>query len=253
MSTQLKVLIVDDELHNRNVLEHMLLQHVPEISGIWQADTVAKAISIIHESRPQIIFLDIHMQNETGFDLLQQITDYPFEVIFVTAYDHYAIKAFRFNAVDYLLKPVVAGELKEAVAKAINRIAGKGHNNLEALSRLHKLAGRNNGSIETLTIPTAEGFVVLQLSEIVYCQANNNYTVFHLAQKQKQIASQTLGFYEELLAEHNFFRAHRSYLVNLTHVTSYKKGEGGYILMSNGDEVELSRNNKAVFLQFFKQ
>lgn len=245
-------LIVDDELHNRNILEKMLEQHIPEIKKVLQAATVQQAIELINESHPSIIFLDIQMQGENGFDLLQQVNDYSFQIIFVTAHDNYAIKAFRFHAVDYLLKPVVVSELKEAVAKAIQNMHAPLTKNREDLHLLFRNGFMKNNLPENITIPTSEGFIVVSIPAIIYCQASNNYTIFHLTNNQKIVSSQTLGVYEELLADHQFFRAHRSYLVSLKQVRSYKKGEGGYIIMSNGDEIELSRNNKAGFLQLFK-
>src|SRR5258706_4211448 len=249
---RLTTLIVDDELHNRIVLEKMLQQHIPHIDTIYQADTIKQAIKLIDQHQPQIVFLDIQMQGETGFDLLQQSGDYNFEVIFVTAHDNYAIKAFRFHAADYLLKPVVVSELKEAVVKAIRHMQSPVRRNQEELRHYFRNGHTKNELPESITIPTSEGFIVIPIANIVYCQASNNYTLFHLANNQKIVSSQTLGVYEELLDHHPFFRAHRSYLVNLKHVRSYKKGEGGYILMSNGDEVEISRNHKAGFLQLFK-
>lgn len=251
MNSRLTVLITDDEPHSRNILEKMLQQHIPEISHIGQADTVKKALAFINEFHPQVVFLDIHMQGESGFDLLQQIPRQDFEVIFVTAYDNYAIRAFRFNAVDYLLKPVVVGELKEAFSKAMKKNGGPAGNR-DNIQRLSDQLQRKNILPQSITVPTSEGFTVLHVPDIIYCQASNNYTIFHMANKQKILSSQTLGVYEELLSGHNFFRAHRSYLINLNQIASYKKGEGGYIVMNNGDEVELSRNNKADFLQLFR-
>ena len=252
MPDQLTALIVDDELHNRMVLEKMLRQHVPVIHSIYQADTVAKAIRLVTEYRPPVIFLDIQMQGETGFDLLQQITNYDFEVIFITAHDNYAIKAFRFNAVDYLLKPVVVGELKEAVEKALKKLGAHLNGNRDNINRVYQQIYNNKGLADSLTIATSEGFLVIQIRDIVYCQASNNYTVIHLVDRKKITSSQTLGYYEELLTDNIFFRTHRSYLVNIAHVSSYKKGEGGYIVMSNGDEVELARNHKNNFMHLFK-
>ncbi|SRR5258706_4918217 len=249
---RLTTLIVDDELHNRIVLEKMLQQHIPHIDTIYQADTIKQAIKLIDQHQPQIVFLDIQMQGETGFDLLQQSGDYNFEVIFVTAHDNYAIKAFRFNAVDYLLKPVVVNELKEAVEKVIKKLEGPRSGQKENINRLRQQMYNSKGPVNSITIATSEGFFVIQIRDILYCQASNNYTVIHLADRKKIISSQTLGHYEELLSDNNFFRTHRSYLVNIDHVTSYKKGEGGYIIMSDGDEIELARNHKNNFLQLFK-
>ncbi len=175
-----------------------------------------------------------------------------FQVIFVTAHDKYALKAFRFHAVDYLLKPLVAHELKEAVNKAINSRTDARINFGDTVNTLYRQLYKNEGLSENLTVTTIDGFKVIPLSNIIYCQANSNYTNIYLTGKEKMISSQTLGYFDELLENRKFFRAHRSYLINLLHVSSYKKGEGGFIIMSNGDEVELSRNNKTFFMEMFK-
>jgi two-component system LytT family response regulator len=252
MNSGVKVLIVDDELHNGVVLEKMLLEHFPFISEIRYAATVSEALQSINLYPPHIVFLDIQMHHETGFDLLQQTPDFNFEVIFVTAHDNYAIKAFRFHAVDYLLKPLVVHELKEAVTKAVQRRGSLHHKISENLNRLYLQLYKDEGDLENLTITTTEGFKVIALANIIYCQASSNYTNIIVDCNQKITSSQTLGYFEELLENKNFFRAHRSYLINLAHVRSYQKGEGGLIVMSNGDEVELSRNHKMNFMHFFK-
>ncbi len=252
MPGQLTALIVDDEIHNRIVLEQMLQKHTPIINSIYQADTVDQAIQLINEYHPLIVLLDIQMNGETGFDLLQQMDNFNFEVIFITAHDNYAIKAFRFNAVDYLLKPVVVNELKEAIEKAVKKLSNHSANYRDNINRLSQQMHNNKGLTDSITIATTEGFLVLPIRDIVYCQASNNYTIIYLADDKKITSSQTLGFYEELLSDSNFFRTHRSYLINIGHVSSYKKGEGGYITMTNGEEIELARNHKADFLHLFK-
>jgi len=252
MNSSVKIVMVDDELHNHIVLQKMMRQHFPFITEIYQATTVDEALHSIKLYQPQIVFLDVQMRNETGFDLLQQIPQPHFEVIFVTAHDQYAIKAFRFHAVDYLLKPLVAHELVEAVNKALAKPTHSHHKVSGNINRLYAQLYKNDGLAESLTINTFEGFKVTPINSIIYCQANSNYTTFYLDAKQKITSSQTLGYFEELLEGKKFFRAHRSYLINLMHVSSYKKGEGGFIIMSNGEEVELSRNNKNSFMQLFK-
>lgn len=252
MPGQFSALIVDDEIHNRIVLDTMLKQHTPVINPVYQAETIKQAMLVVTERQPKIIFLDIQMQGETGFDLLQQIGGYNFEVIFITAHDHYAIKAFRFNAVDYLLKPVLVSELKESIEKAIKKLNTPSGIGIDNIRRVYQQMYTTKGLTDNITIATSEGFEVLQLRDIVYCQASNNYTIIHLVNRKKILASQTLGYYEELLADNGFFRTHRSYLINISHVISYKKGEGGIIIMTNGDEVELGRNHKNDFMLLFK-
>ncbi|MEO8768940.1 MAG: LytTR family DNA-binding domain-containing protein [Ferruginibacter sp.] len=252
MTDHLKVLIVDDELHNRIMLEKMLRQHIDISTEISQAANVQEALLFISIHHPRIIFLDIQMQDETGFDLLQQLPEYDFEIIFVTAHDNYAIKAFRFNALDYLLKPVVVSELKEAVNKAILRLRKQSPSETENIQRLYQQLSGKPGLAESISVVTTDGFMVLPLKDIIYCQASSNYTNIYMKGGKKILSSKTLGYYEDILTGHHFFRAHRSYFINLAHVSSYKKGEGGFIIMSNGDEVELSRYNKNDFMELFK-
>lgn len=252
MAESLKLLIVDDELNNRVVLEKMLQLCIPVVLQIYQAANIEEAVIAIEMHNPAIVYLDIQMQEESGFDLLQRLPDYEFQVIFVTAHDNYALKAFRFNAVDYLLKPVLANELKESFYKAMNRPLKHYPAARENINRLYQQLANETGLVESISIATAEGFLVLPVKDILYCQASSNYTNIHIRDGKKILSSQTLGYYEDLLNGHHFFRAHRSYLINLIHVSSYRKGEAGFITLSNGDEVELSRNNRNNFMQLFK-
>lgn len=239
-----KVFITDDEVQSRNVLRQMLLQHFPEIILAGEASTVKEAIAGIEEHRPNIVFLDIQMNGETGFDLLNRLQKTDFSLVITTAFDNYAIKAFRFNAIDYLLKPIVQDEFIEAVHKARQRsaesqIASKGqfeqlYHDLQSPSKIH----------DKIAIPTTEGFIVIPLTEIVYCRADSNYTEFHLTGKRRILSSYTLKQYDELLNRQSFFRAHRSYLINLAHIKMYRRGEGGEVVMSNDHEIELSRTHK---------
>jgi two-component system LytT family response regulator len=248
----LKCLIVDDERNNRIIMQSMLQKYVREVKDIREASSISEAIDMISLQAPDIVLLDVQMQEENGFNLLQQITDPGFQVIFVTAHERYALKAFRFDAVDYLLKPIVADELKRAIEKAVLRMNSNG-NNVHQNSMSNLQEGRHDlPHLLNISIATTDGFCVMPIDKIVYCEAKSNYTIFHVVDRSKVISSHNLGYYAELLKNDNFFRAHRSYLLNLLHVRSYKKGEAGFITMSNNDEVELSRNNKNDFLQLFK-
>ena len=244
----LTTFIVDDEIQSRNILQKMLQQYFPETRLVGQAYNVEQGLQGIREYNPNIVFLDIQMQGETGFDLLNHLPEINFALIFTTAFDNYAIKAFRFNAIDYLQKPIVSEELIEAVHKAKQRIAYSMPASKEQVEQLYQDIKNPRKIHDKIAVPTAEGFVIIPVKEIVYCRASSNYTEFFLTDKKTILSSYTLKQYDEILTTQSFFRAHRSYLINTAHIKMYKRGEGGEIVMSNGHEIELSRTHKDEFM-----
>jgi len=244
-----KAFIIDDELQSRNFLTKMLQQYFPEIGLAGHASNVEEGLKGIEKHHPNIVFLDIQMQGETGFDLLNRLPDINFALIFTTAFDHYAIKAFRFNAIDYLLKPIVKDELIEAVDKVKQKMFSAQMASKKRVEQLYQDLTNPKKIHDKIAIPTSEGFIVVPVNEIVYCHADSNYTKFYLTDKKCLLSSYTLKQYDEILSPQSFFRAHRSYLINIAHVKMYRRGEGGEIVMSNGHEIELSRTHKDEFLQ----
>lgn len=245
---EIKALIVDDEFQSRNLLSNLLHQYFPDIKLVGEASTVEKALHEIEIHRPDMVFLDIQMNGETGFDLLNRLPDIHFDFIFTTAFDSYAIKAFRFNAIDYLLKPIVPEELIEAVNKVKRKTASVLNASKGQLEQLYQDMLNPQKIHDKIAIPTMEGYLVIPVNDIVYCQASSNYTEFHLVNKRRILSSYTLKQYDEILTKQSFFRAHRSFLINLAHIKMYRKGEGGEIVMSNDHEIELSRTHKDEFL-----
>jgi len=246
-----KVFVVDDEYQGRNLLCKLLSEHFPAITITGEAATVKEGVEGIRLFKPDLLFLDIEMNGESGFDLLQQLNTRDFRIIFVTAHNEYALKAFRFNAVDYLLKPIVLSEMEDAISKAIKLLPEHTFTSAEQLDNLAKHIQNPKKAHDKIAVPTPEGFILVPLQDIIFCHANGNYTEFHLLGKKKLLSSYTLKQYHELLIEQNFFRAHRSYLINLSYVKMYKRGDGGIVVMQDGSEIELSRQNKEAFLQFF--
>lgn len=246
ISSSAKAFIIDDEYHSRSFLQRMLEQYFPEVSIVGHAADVQAGLHGIKQYKPDIVFLDIQMKGETGFDLLNRLPKIEFALIFTTAYDQYAMKAFRFNAIDYLLKPIIPHELIEAVNKVKQSVAHAASK--EQVSQLYSDIKTPGKVYDKIAIPTGDGFIIIPINEIVYCHANSNYTEFHLIDKKTILSSYTLKQYDEILTAQSFFRTHRSYLINLAHVKAYRKGEGGEIVMSNGHEVELSRAHKDEFL-----
>lgn len=242
----IKAFIIDDEFQSRNFLHKMLQQYFPEIIVAGHASNVEEGLQGIKEFHFDIVFLDIQMKGETGFDLLNKLDKIDFSLIFTTAYDQYAVKAFRFNAIDYLLKPIIADELVEAVNKVIKRNPTQSASK-EQVERLYQDIKNPHKIHDKIAVPTGEGFIVIPLNEIVYCHASSNYTEFYLTDQKCILSSYTLKQYDEILTLQSFFRAHRSYLINLAHVKIYRKGKGGEVVMSNGHEIEIAETHKDEF------
>lgn len=250
MNSPFHVLIVDDELQSRSLIRKLLSDHFPELVT-EEAESITTALEKINYFNPNLIFLDVQMRGETGFDLLDKTGKVSFGIIFTTAHSEFAVKAFRYSAMDYLMKPIDADEFKSAVERALQRIKSEQVSSSEQIEYLKQIRSEQKLP-DKLTIPTAEGFLFVSINDILYCHAVSNYTEFHLTDKIKLLSSYTLGYYNELLAEHHFFRVHRSYLINLVHIKMYKRGDGGVVIMNNGDEIEVSRSNKEAFLKILK-
>jgi two-component system, LytTR family, response regulator len=242
----IKAVIIDDEEGARESLANIIGRYFSEITVVAKAAGVDDAYEQINNTNPDIVFLDIEMPSGSGFSLLERFEKVNFEVIFVTAFDHYAIKAIKFSALDYLLKPVDIDDLKEAIThfKNKNRTSVSSVNTqLDVLFNNLKKDGAKK-----IAIPDTHGFSYIDFSEIIRCESDGNYTTFHLTGNKKIISSRTLGEYESLLESENFFRVHRSHIINLSHLVRYVKGEGGYVVMSDGSSVEVSRRKKQEFL-----
>ncbi len=237
---QINSIIVDDEKHGRENLSAMLKQYCPEITISGEAGSVENAISQIKKHAPQLIFLDIEMPKANGFELLEHFNDFSFEVIFVTAYDNYAIKAIRFSAADYILKPINFKELKSAVDKVAGRITLKEEN--QRMKQLyHNIRKPANPRIG---LPTAGRIEFVEVGKIIRCQGDGNYTHIYFEGKKQLFVAKTLVEFEELLQEFQFIRVHKTHLVNLKHIVTYLKKDGGILQLSNGDQVAVSRRRK---------
>lgn len=240
-------IIIDDEQHCIDRLSRLLQQNFASTIQLARAcHDVEEGLSVIPKIAPDVIFLDVQLRNKTGFELLQQLGRADFKVIFTTAYDQYAVQAFKFSALDYLLKPVDPDDLARAVAKLTdqkerNETAAK----LEVL--LYNLKNIQ-GASKRICVPVSGGMVFLQVSDIVRCQSDVNYTYLFLHNGQKLLVAKTLKEFEELLSAYGFFRIHNSHLVNLAYVKSYNKGKGGYVTMTDNSTIEVSTRRKESFL-----
>jgi len=240
-TTTLSAVIIDDEVNNCNYLSSLIKEYCPQIKikGIGQDAT--SGIQLINQVKPQIIFLDIKMPGGSGFDMLEAIPNRNFEVIFVTAYDQYAIKAIRFCAFDYLLKPINLLELQQAVAKVSNKIIDH-HNNLN--EKWQMLEANKKSEEKSIALPSQERVLFVKTKDIVRCQGENNYTFVYLTHGEKVLVSRTLKDFEELLESEGFIRVHQSHLVNKQEVNSFEKTDGGYLEMKDGASVSISRMRK---------
>jgi two-component system LytT family response regulator len=241
MNSKLDAIIVDDEKPSREVMSNYLRDYCPDVNVVATASSIKTAYKAIEKHSPDLVFLDIEMPDGKGFDLLNLFDNITFRVIFVTAYSDYAIKAFRVNAVDYLLKPVKIDELTAAVEKVKNNVGEA--TSIEKITAVLKSLSEASFSQPTIVVSNIKGFEVLRINDIIMCKADGYCTNFHLTGNRKVISSKNLKQYEMLLEDHNFIRVHHSYLVNLNHVCSF----------SRQGEILLFENNKAFLGDSFKR
>ena len=245
----INAILVDDELHCLETLSILLKEYCPDVKVAEQCSSAQAALDAIEKLKPSVLFLDIEMPGMNGFELLEKIDNINFPIIFTTSYNQYAIKAIRFSALDYLLKPIDSEDLVVAVNKVM-RITHPPSS--EQLNMLMNIIQNKGTGFSKVAVPTAEGFELIHANEIVYCEADDNYTYFFLKNKSKIVACRTLKEVEEQLESFSSFaRVHHSYIVNLNEVSKYVLGEGGYLLMSTGSTVNVSRSRKEALLKLF--
>ena len=240
-----KALVIDDENRTRDLIAKMINSFGLDIVAIPAGESVASGIKAIEEHHPDIVFLDIQMPDGTGFDLLRSIPNKSFEVIFITAHEEFAIKAIKFSALDYILKPVDADELKNAVEKALNSIGSKKEESQFDALQMNIQPNQKR----RLVLKTQESVHVIELDNIIRCEADRNYTSFYLVGGKKILVSKTLKDYETLLSGHNFLRVQQSHLINLDYVARYDKGNGGSVVMKDDSEVPLSPAKRDIFFK----
>lgn len=249
---RITTILIDDEPRGLASLQKLLQLNCAEVEVIASCSSAVEAKDAIARLYPQLVFLDIAMPGQTGLDLLRDLPEINFEIIFVTAHDHYMVQAFHFSAVDYLLKPVDDELLIEAVKRAGKRIEEKkGRLHIETL--LDNIRYNNGSQKMKLCIPSLKGFQVIDIRGILYCEANGNYTNFHCNNNIFICSSSPIHEYEKLLSDSNFVRIHKSCMVNLEHVKEYVRGEGGSVILSNGSEVEVSRRKKDMLMARMKE
>jgi two-component system LytT family response regulator len=243
-----KVLILEDEKHAQETLAGYLKEHADfELVGI--ANGIGEVQDLVDRLNPDLLFSDVMLPPHTSFDWLQTLSHFPFEIIFTTSFEEFAIKAFRMAAVDYLLKPIDKSEFE----KALNKFRQKKKSGEDSDNILHLINNLKEKTSQTrIALPTMTGFLFVAIKDIVRCESDNTYTTFYMSDKRKLVVSKTLKDCEQLLQDYRFFRVHNSHLINLEFITEYIKGEGGLVKMVDGSHVDVSRRRKEEFLKVIR-
>jgi two-component system LytT family response regulator len=248
----MRAILVDDEPDGIRTLKKMLELHCPEVDIVATCPNAAVAKEKLAEHHPDLLFLDVQMPGKSGLEMLSELPQSNLKLIFVTAHNEYVIQALRFSAVDYLMKPVDEDRLIEAIDRVKLRLADE-KDESQTAALLHNIKKAGSPLEMRLCLPTQKGFTIVKLEDILYCEAQRSYTSFRLESNKTIIVSRPLFDYEQLLADTSFMRIHKSFLINLYHVTEYARGEGGTVIMSNGMEIEVSRRKKELFLEKIKE
>jgi len=243
----MKAILIDDEISNLENLRALLQKHCPQVNILATAQNVNDAVDAIEKHWPDLVFLDIQMGEHTGFDVLKTLPKRNFEVIFVTAYDHYGIQAVKFAALDYLLKPVDIDELITSVNKAAQKLASQIHTS--QLDFLLQQLIKPETNVSTIALPMQNEIRYIPLSDIIRCEADNSYTHFFMANRDKLLVSKSLKEYADLLRPNGFLRTHQSHLVNPKYVKSWLKEDGGILLLTTGQKIPVSKANKETVKQ----
>jgi len=242
MEKKIRTVLVDDEKNSIIILQRLTEKHTPQIEIVGTAQSVSEGIDIINQTQPELVFLDISMPDGDGFEVIDKV-DYPnFQVIFITAYDQYAIRAFEVSALHYILKPVKPEDLVEAVVRF------EATKKEDISEKLQILSSALKDAPSKLILPTSNGMHIIDVQEIVRCESSNNYTTFFMKDKKKIVVSKSIQIYEALLTKLNFCRIHNKHLVNLKCIKKYVKGRGGYVVLDDDSQIDVSDGRKKDFL-----
>lgn len=247
----IKTVIIDDNPEIRDTNKKLLLEYFTDVKVVGEAGELQSAFQLIQETNPDMVLLDIELSDGTGFQLLQKLKPYTFKVIFITGFHHYALKAIKFHAIDYILKPVNATEFQEAVQSTIDLIEKDLPTSIQNDHFLQSLSQQSGMS--KLVLRTLDAIHLLDISEILYCKNDNNYTTFYLISGEKIMVSKGIVFYEEMLSEAGFFRPHQSFLVNLQHLKKVDKTDGGFVILKTGQEIPVSTRRMKNLLQMLEK
>ncbi len=247
----IRCILIDDEADSLEVMEMLLKTHCPQVQIAAICHSAEQGISAINHYRPDVVFLDVEMPNMNGFDMLEKFDKLFFDVVFVTAYHQFAIRAFRYSALNYLLKPVDADDLKETIRRIETSRTPPLKEQMELL--LQSVHNRESQTITRIALTTSYGMLFADTKDIIYCESDNNYTHVKMAGGNKILVSKTMKEIDETLAGPDFYRIHNSYLINLNHIKKFVRGEGGYVMMDDDTMVSISRTKKQAFLELFSK
>ncbi len=246
-----KVIIVEDNEKHIQELKKIFFENCPQFDLVGEARDIDAAYNLIIDIKPDLVLLDIFLINNSAFDLLDKLMPVDFEIIFITTHEKYSLKAIKYDALDYLIKPVDPNELELASKKAIKKIIGKlANEQLDLL--MSNVKSVHNNLNQKIAIPTLEGYVFIEIKDIVRCEANGSYTYIFTSDNSKIIASKNIKEYEDQLPKRVFFRIHNSHLVNINKMKSYSKGRGGTVTMEDGTQIEVASRRRAEFLKMFQ-
>ena len=243
----IRTVIVDDEIDSIRVLQRLLNTYCPEVNIVGKADGVETALHTIQSCKPDLVFLDIEMTQGNAFDLLNQLQPIEFQVVFITAFDNYAIRAFKYSAVDYLLKPVDIDDLRSALDRVMRKVQGKSF--LDQMETLLYNVETFQLTQQKMAVPTLTGLVFIPIKDIMRFEAKGSYTSIYLTNTEEIIATRNIKEYEELLPDAIFCRVHNSHIINLHKIQKYHKGRGGYIIMEDGSNIEVASRRREEFLR----
>ena len=245
---KVRAILVDDERSSLENLHQKLTEFCPDISVIGMMEKPEDAILAIRQQKPDVIFLDIEMPRMSGIRMLDELPDYNGEIIFTTAYNHYAVDAIRISAFDYLVKPVSIPDLQNAIARLVR---SKQHETGERLDILRQSLSENKSQEDKIAVPTNEGLEFLQIKTIIHIESSSNYSRIFLDNGKQMLVTRLLKDFEDILTPYRFYRVHNSHLINLNYIRKYIRGEGGQVVLQNGDVVDVARRKKEEFLKLF--
>lgn len=247
----MRAVIIEDEKNSQELLKELIEQYCEPLKVAAIGGGVKEGLAAIKSEKPDVLFLDIELPDGDGFQVLESLEDIQFDVIFTTAYDQYAMKAFKFSAADYLLKPVDIEELQAAVKRVVDKrsAANSEGADTEKLKALINNIRNQDKSFKKIVLPTSNGFTVVDPKDIIRCESDRNYTYIFLNDKRRILVSRTIKEYEEMLRDFNFFRIHQSHLINLHYLKNYIRGRGGYVELTDGSTLDVSARRKSEFLK----
>lgn len=244
----IRTIIIDDELNVRLRIKDMILENFPQISLVGEANSVNTGFKTITELRPELVLLDIRMEDGNAFDLLEKVKSIPFKVIFITAYEEYALKAIKFSALDYLLKPVSVEDLRIAIEKAENQILNELKLQLATLQ-----SNIQSPKNKTIVLRSSDKIHLLEVNNIIRCEADRCYTYFFVNEQKRHIVSQPMKEFEDILSDYGFIRIHKSHLINISYIESFDKADGGSVILKDKTEIPVSRRKKNELMELFSK